>query len=336
MKKIKTLIALFAGVTLLSSCGSAKKMNGWYTDFEEAKKVANSKNKNIVLFVSSLYDGTGTEDGVSLLIDTPEFTKAVQDDFVCVYFDFNKIPEILGQSTDSLTGSELKKLEKKQDALRKQLRIADLYGVMDTPCALIVSKQGYFITKIDFDYLDTSVSGYKDFLYMEIGTVQDFEENLAKTKKGTLAERMDMYDTILSTTDERLQPSLAGLCREAVELDKKNETGLVGKFIMTLASVEAFDALNNRKFDEASKVYQKYAADERVSADEKQVLLFYAAQVYTSSGMVNHREIKRLLTESLEADPESQYASDIESYIKDVEAVIAESDKNAELSADAK
>ena len=93
--------------------------------------------------------------------------------------------------------------------------------------------------------------------------------------------------------------------------------------------------------DEAKKVlavavYNHYKRIMHNSADEKQVLLFYAAQVYTSSGMVNHREIKRLLTESLEADPESQYASDIESYIKDVEAVIAESDKNAELSADAK
>ena len=171
---------------------------------------------------------------------------------------------------------------------------------------------------------------------MEIGTVQDFEENLEKARKGSLESRMDMYDTIFSTTEERMQPSLAPLCKEAIDLDKKNESGLAGKFITACASVEAFECLNNRKFDDASKIYQKYAQDERLTATEKQVLLFYAAQIYSSSGSVNYKEVKRILTESLEANPESEYAQDIKGYLESVEAIIAENEKNSEITADAK
>ena len=87
MKKITVVLAAVACV-LLASCGAKKDANGWYDDFEAAKKEAKSSNKNILLFVNSDMDVPGTDAGVKFLLENADFTKAVKDKFVCVHFDF--------------------------------------------------------------------------------------------------------------------------------------------------------------------------------------------------------------------------------------------------------
>jgi len=222
MKRICFILICTLSV-LLVSCGSKKNANGWFSDFEAAKHVAKSKSKNIVLFVNSIYDTKGTEDGVSLLLDTPEFTKSVSEDFVCVHFDFSKIPEIMGQDPTSLTGSEQKSLEKKQNALLEQMKFADLYGIRETPVLLIISKDGFYIASVNFDYLESAVSSYKSAVYMEIGTVQDFEERLRTARKGDLVSRMNAYNQILEETEEYRRPIFYELLKEAAGVGKKGE-----------------------------------------------------------------------------------------------------------------
>lgn len=320
MKKnrIGFVFALLVSLLLLS-CGKKVDANGWYTDFSEAQKAAKSKNKYILLFVNSMYDDESTSDGVKLLTQTSEFTKAVAEDFVCVHFDFNSISSVMGKSLDGLTGKEQKALEKEQGAIKAQLAVADRYAVRDTPCAVVVSKEGFYITQINFDYLDTSVSGYKGCLYLEIGTIQDFEENLKKARKGTVEDRMAAYDEIFGSVEEMVQPAMVSLWREAMNLDKNNVSGSVGKFIMTCASVDAFEKINVRKFDEGVEVFKKYSEDSRLTGVEKQTLLFYAAQVLISSGNSDYDKVVSILQSAFDADPESQYAETLKKYISEVE-----------------
>lgn len=326
MKRICFILVCTLSV-LLVSCGSKKNANGWFSDFEAAKHVAKSKGKNIVLFVNSIYDTKGTEDGVSLLLDTPEFTKSVSEDFVCVHFDFSKIPEIMGQDPTSLTGGEQKSLEKKQSALLEQMKFADLYGIRETPALLIISKDGFYIASVNFDYLESAVSSYKSAVYMEIGTVQDFEGRLRAARKGELVSRMNAYNQILDETEEYRRPIFYELWKEAAALDKKDESGLLGKFMTECAHVEATNLINEKKFEEASAVYEKYASDERMSAEEKQVLYFFATQPYSSSNLIKYDEVLRLLELSYAAAPESEYASSIKTALDEVRMYAAEAEE---------
>lgn len=305
---------------VLSACSSKKNSNGWYTDFDEAKKAAKAHNKSIVLFVNSMYDDDSTADGVKLLTETSEFTKAVSEDFVCVHFDFTNIQEIMGKSLEGLTGKEQKALEAQQQALKTKFAYADMYAVRDTPCAIILSKEGFYITQVKFDYLDTSVSGYKGCLYLEIGTVEDFDALLKKARKGTVPERMAAYDEIYGSVEEMVQPSMVALWKEAMNADKNNISGSASKYVMTCASVEAYEKINERKFDEGAQVFQKYSEDNRLSGEEKQTLLFYSAQVLLSSGSAQYDKIALVLQAAIDADSESQYAETLKSYLAEMEA----------------
>ena len=314
----------------LASCGGKKDANGWYTNFDDAKKAAMAKNKSIVLFVNSIYDDESTADGVKLLTQTNEFTRAVSEDFVCLHFDFTTIPEIMGKSMEGLTGKEQKELEKKQRALKEQFAYADMYAVRDTPACVILSKEGFYITQVNFDYLDTSISGYKSCLYLEIGTVEDFDALLKKARKGSVTERMAAYDELYGSVEEMVQPAMIALWKEAVKADKNNVTGSVGKFIMTSASVDAYEKISERKFEDGANVYQKYAEDSRLSADEKQTLLFYAAQVLLTSGSTQYDKIALILQSAIDASPESQYAETLKSYLSEMADDKSAEDKSRE------
>ncbi len=323
MKRIRFLTGIFTVFALaltFASCGG-KNSNGWYTDFEAAKKAAKSRNKDIVLFVNSVYDAPETSDGVNLLIGTPEFTKAVSEDFVCVHFDFSKIPEVMGQNPASLTGSEQKALEKKQKAMTEQFSYANIYGVRGTPELSMITKEGFYVTSVNFDYLNTSVSGYKDLLYMEIGPLQDFKALLASARKGSLESRMDSYDSILKSADEIRRRCFRPLWKEAVSLDRNNVSGLLGEFVIESAHLDATSImLEKRDFAASSKVYENAAANEKITDEERQELLFFAAEPYRVSVPVNYGEITRLLNAAIEAAPEGKFADGIRTRLSEVEA----------------
>ena len=88
--------------------------------------------------------------------------------------------------------------------------------------------------------------------------------------------------------------------------------------------MEATNLINEKKFEEASAVYEKYASDERMSAEEKQVLYFFATQPYSSSNLIKYDEVLRLLELSYAAAPESEYASSIKAALDEVRMYAAE------------
>ena len=87
MKKIMVAVSIMAAV-LMTSCGGKQDVNGWYSDFAAAKKTAQAKNKNILLFVNSDFDDDGTEAGVKAVL-SKEFSNALKGKYVLVHFDFN-------------------------------------------------------------------------------------------------------------------------------------------------------------------------------------------------------------------------------------------------------
>ena len=102
MKNNVVFAAIFAAV-MDASCVGADK-NGWYSDFEAAKKAAG--NKNIILFVNSDYDVPMSEAGVTALTSDRRFTDALKDSYVCVHFSFVNLQSFLEGSDLNATNAE--------------------------------------------------------------------------------------------------------------------------------------------------------------------------------------------------------------------------------------
>ena len=307
MKKITVVLAAVACI-LLASCGAKKDANGWYDDFEAAKKEAKSSNKNILLFVNSDMDVPGTDAGVKFLLENADFTKAVKDKVVCVHFDFTDLAAAMAEIPEGATNKEQKAAEKRKAKLNTQFRIADCYMVQQTPAVVLATKEGYFITDVQFDFIGTTADGYVSALSLEDAVVSEVNAMVSATKKGSSAERVKAIDKFYESQSEGHRLLLSDLCRKVLSLDKKNETGLVSKYIVALSHADAYTYLVTGDVEKVLSIYEKNAADKRISPDDAQTLYYIAANVLANTRVGSADKIIELLEKSIAASPESEYA----------------------------
>lgn len=348
MKKNGFLACLVSSVLLLASCGGNVDKNGWYTDFEAAKKVAQAKNKNILLFVNSDNDIPGTEAGVKTLTESGEFTLDLEDEYVCVHFAFVDIMKVMQGADINATNSEQKAAEKARATMNKQFAVADLYTVQETPAIVLISKDGYYITSVDCEYTSGSAQGYASLVRAEDKTVSDFVKKVEKTTKGNDKAKIAAIDELYESGTESQRRAMVDLSRKLVKLDKKNESGLVTKHLFSIANAEAFNLITKYDFEGAIKLYVKYAGDKRIAPLDAQALYFQAAAVCAKSGTSDVDRIIGFLNLSLKAAPESESVANIQVIIDNlremqeqaaaektaVENATAEESEDTEVSAD--
>ena len=146
MKKMLKFLAVIFAAVVISSCSSAKPDDsGWYNDYEAAKKIAAKQNKNVLLFVNSVYDIDGSQNAVKLLLETPEFVNGLKDSYVCVHFDFTDIMN-LNVIDENAKPEEKKALEKKRATIEKQFAVADALAIQTTPAIVLTTSEGYYFT----------------------------------------------------------------------------------------------------------------------------------------------------------------------------------------------
>ena len=161
MKKFFNVIAIaLSFVFVFASCSSAKTDDsGWYNDYEAAKKIASKQNKNILLFVNSVYDIDGSQNAVKLLLETPEFVNGLKDSYVCVHFDFTDIMN-LNVIDENAKPEEKKAFEKRRAEIEKQFAVADALAIQTTPAIVLTTKEGYYITNVQFDFASSAIYCY--------------------------------------------------------------------------------------------------------------------------------------------------------------------------------
>lgn len=307
------LAASAAAALFFSGCGGEKPDGtGWYSSLETAKKLAQRQGKSILLFVNSAFDAEGTDAAVRMLLENPDFVRGVQDKYVCVHFDFTQAAGDSAVIPEGATSREQKAAEAKSAEMQRQFRAADLYGVQPTPAALLATKEGYFISSVDFDYYSDSAEEYINVVEGLSGAVADMNALVAAAKKGPNRERVRAIDALYEAAQSDSHRLLfADLYRRIPRMDKKDESGLVSKYICAAADADAYARITAFDLAGAAGIYTKAAADSRVSAADRQVLYYSAVNVLAASGSGDYAAILDLLQKSYDAEPSSVYAEGI-------------------------
>lgn len=334
MKKITILIAVICALSV--SCTKGKNSYGWYTDFDSAKNAAKSQKKNILLFVSSFRDFDGAQDAVNMLTQSKDFTKALKNKYVCVYFDFSEADKLSGDAFENSTAAEQKRIEQKRTEMQKQFSTADSYAVRDTPAAILTTADGYYITDVDFDYKPTSIDGYVGVLASEEDSIKEINDMVAAVKKSSGVKKVQAIDALYMNTPETYRIPLADLIKQVPSADKKDESGLVSKYIREYAYIQVYEMLKNLDVDGAVNIYEKTAENPRISQDDKQMLYYAAANTLALTGLKNSDKVIALLRSSYDAAPESEYAETIKLTADNIEKTAQESANEDSAPVDAK
>ncbi len=332
MKKILLIMAV-CGVLFLS-CGAERNAGGWYTDFDAAKKTARLQKKNVLLFVNSFHDFDGAADAVRALTATPDFTKALKDSCICVHFDFTDADIFNEEKFESLSPKEQKAAERRRKTLQKQFAVADSYQIRDTPTLLLLTRHGYFIAEIESDYRTTDAHVYAASVREHERAAEELNALAQEAAKASGQEKIRAIDTLYTRTPELYRLLLSDLYRKIPDLDKNDESGLVSKYLTATAHADAYEKYKQLKTAEAMEIYQTAAENARLSANDRQILYYAAANAAGSIGMQEVTRVLELLQKSLEAAPQSDEAAAIQASIDQLRAMqqdaAAENPENAQ------
>ncbi len=333
MKKLMIALSVFAAL-LLTSCGKKQNANGWFTNFEDAKKVAQSKDKAILLFVNSDMDATGSEKGVETVL-SKDFVDLVSDRYVCVHFDFTDISSVFSDAEKEISSKEQKALEKRAAELTEQFKVADEYGIQTTPIFNILTKEGYYVTEPACEFSSNSAEGYAGAVGVEDALVSEYNERVAATKKGSALEKVAAIDSLYKDAAEIHHVAMYDLVKKLVSLDPKNKSGLLGEYYFQLANLEAYKKIIDQDTAGAVRVYTEYAEHKAIEPLDSQTLYYLAAQLSSRLPETEAADLLELLEKSINAAPESEYVGTIEQIRDSVEKMLKTSDVPAEAVSDA-
>lgn len=328
MKKLFAAAAVLAAL-LLTSCAPKADVNGWYSDFEGAKKLAASTNRNVLLFVSSIKDPEPDLPGVQAIVSR-NFVDAVSDRYVCVYFDFNNLENLFGNVDEELTSKQQKEIEQRRAALQPQFYTADLYGLQSTPVIALITAEGYFIEVIETEYSSESFAGYAGLIALEDETVSAFNKRVEATRKGTVQERLEAIEKLYDSSAEFHRFAMSDLLRKAISLDKSNKSGKNGDYLFQIISSDAYKKITAGDKAGAIKIFESNVNNELFGPEYKQTIYYMIASLFNQGEL---DKVVEYLKKSYDADPESENAERIMGSINDLSQILAEVEAMKQLAA---
>lgn len=338
MKKFLLAISALVAV-VFTSCTKVEVKNefGWYTNYNECIKQAKKENKKVILIVSR-----DEVDEVSTVLKeevlrTPEFTEKYSNDYL--FCDIDVSPSLFAAARPNEDASkEVKKDAKKfEKILDENIRVVTIFGVENTPTVYVVSPEGYVLKPFTYVPCKT-VEEFDAMLNERQEEISAIETLITQVKESRGLEKVKAIDALYEATPALYRYMLVDLMHQVEKLDKKNETTLVGKYVMALATSDAMDAYMAKKPEKVASIYAK-SAEHKMLTDEQKQQSYYAAAFVTGSNTPTPEETEQIikyLEKAIEIDPESnigKYCSELLATVKEFKVrqdAAAQEEKNIE------
>jgi thioredoxin-related protein len=294
---------------------------GWYHDYDEAKRIAAKQNMPILLFVSM----TGEDDDSATLkekvFNTTEFKDAVADAFVPVNLDFTQAAYKKTVASEGATDKEQKAADAYAAKLKKDMQVATMFNVQMTPAVYLVTKDGYYVSFIAYDKTIDTPAAYTQMLEDRTADVKKVNDMADAVKNSSGVEKVKAIDALYEATDNKYRLFLEDMYRKVPELDKKNESGLVSKYVLATANSDAVRLFGEGDYAGAAKVFGDAGAGGRLDKNDVQQAYYTAGYLLGSTGSHDYAAITAYLQASYDADPESEHAGDIMRTLDNVKAM---------------
>jgi len=324
--KIKYVLVLIAVSILFAGCGkkAAVNENGTYISMDDAAEAAKKNKQNILLIITTGEDDEASKSFMDKVLNTPEFKKEIASKYATVNFDFSEASYQKTVVKENATSEEQKAAEDYANVMYENARIASLLNVQAAPAVYLFTKEKYFIIEVITEYDFASVADFKETLSIYDEKVQSFNLLVKETESGSVEKRVTAIDTLFESTDSVYRVFLGDLIDKVVELDKKNETGLLSKYILAKANTKASDLFMEGNTAEAVLCFVEAAKQQYVEPIHVQQLYYMAAYILAMSGSTDYVTMLDYLQKALDAAPESETAEGIDMFKSYIEANIAQ------------
>lgn len=314
--KIITSVIL-ASTLMLSSCG---KKDLWNSNFEEAKSIAEKKNKNIFLVFSGEDWDNNSAALKSNILNTKEFKKEIAPNYVLAIIELSQSEFAKTAINDTATEEQKKEAERIIAEYEVKERILQDYYVDSFPSIYIVSSEGYVLANIPYSETMTSTADLKANIESQKELIDTMSDAISAVRKSSGTEKAVALDALYNMTVEDYRAILTPAVAEIPTLDPENTTGLAGKYELINGYADAVEKImRDNDIDGAVSVLTDICNSSRISNQEKQEALYTAAFMMARCGSQDYDKMTELLEKAISLEPESNMAQEIEATIQAIQ-----------------
>lgn len=314
MKFFAASLAVIFALALFAGCSkkAVKDDYGIYNDFDSALKAAKKSGKKLLLVFTKIEDGGFNKTIVDDVLHADNYNELLGGEFETCQIDYSR--ERFSKKSESFNEARNE----------RDMRTAVIYGAENPPAVLVLTKEGYVITNIT--YLPAkNAKEFFDIIEVDRENIVALETLLSEISAAKGLDRVKKIDELYEKTSTNYRYQLRALSDEVVKLDKKNESGLVGKYLLARASSKAMDCYLRREPEKAVEAYLEPLKSSFLSVEEKQRSYFAAAYITGNNGqsVENSKKIIGYLNAARDLDPNSPLAERCKFLLERQERILA-------------
>lgn len=338
MKKVFVLIAAVFASFLLASCEKKETADefGWYSDFDEAKKLAQKDNKSIILYFSALDSDGKSEDFNSRIFKTAEFKEKFSPEYVLCNIDFSnsRFNDVYGAAEEnsdsaSVPGDEKsessakkakrsgKENSRRQKKLSQDMLLPSYYAADSLPSFFILTKQGYVISPLLVEE-NYNLNDVQNEIEKSSDRKKQVSNLLDTISTGKIEDALKAIDELYSTTADEHKFLLEELLEKYIKLDKENKSGGTVDCIFELANARAQKAFFENDYEKAIECLElplKYD----ILTPENRLQAYYSVGYFLAmSGSTDYDRIIDYFQKAYDSAPESEYAPKLQQMIENL------------------
>lgn len=316
MKKLLTILAGLS-LVLFTSCGAQAVLDdcGCYQTLGDAVKAAEKSEVNILYAVTNEGGDAISSAFVTQVMKSEKFKELLGSRFVVYHLDASQAAFEKTVAKDDADDKAIKAAEEAEKRMNENLDFAVSIGAGNySPQFYVLSKEGYPICEVYYedDEDDISAEAFNELVNQYSSEIDNFNQMVAATKTGTKEEQLKAIDNLYETTNDVFHIAMTDLWEKAVSLDKQNKSGLIGKYIYSLAEKEASEYYMNNEVGKSIATMIKAAENKALLPEDVQSCYYLAAYMLSASGSTDIQLIADYLQKSYEAAPDTEIAPMIE------------------------
>lgn len=300
--KTKILLIILGAVLIVAGVGIVLFATGvfapaaeWGTNLEAATNDALDAKKNVLLvFAGTEWDGVSATFKESVL-DTERFRKTMGRKYELVFID---IPADEDPFADA-------------DNPPDWYTLATQYALQATPALMLINGQGEAYGNIMYEETFTEPQTVIDAVKTVEDNIKKVAQLSVKIEKANGIKKVKLIDELFEATAPNERDSLIAYIRQVPELDPNNESGVLGKYKLQLAYLDASSVMNTGEVEKARDMFLSLTEGDLLEADYKQEALFMAAYISYMTGIADANAVADLLQQAIDASPESESVESI-------------------------
>jgi thioredoxin-related protein len=310
---IRAVFALILAAVILAGCASVSSSPVWLTDYDTAQETAESEGKSIFLLISSDEEDANGAEMRKNVFDAPSLLSGLAKTFVAVNLVFTEERDNAAEEAGEGSAEE--------EQLIRDIEVANKYGVQTTPIAYLLTKEGYVIDILEIDETVTTAKNLLDLVSAKTPRVAEFADMVSAVQTTGGLEKVRAIDVLCEATENNYRPLLGLVFRTVPSLDPKNETGVVGKYLLQIAFLDAMDAFGSGDMEKGFSAFSTVATHSFLTPDQKQEALLFLAIFKGETGSTMP-EVITYLRQALAASPQSERAENIQELITGLSAPV--------------